>query len=555
MGKLIFSCGCQFQIDGEEDIIVEDERFVMPSGINLDIYNINENCKKTWDLLATGRTKGVFQLESHLGKDWSANIRPSNLEHLSGVVSNIRPGCLRAMSGEPPKSMTQRYSDRKNGLEQVEYLNENLKSSLESTYGVLCYQEQSTKIAAEIAGFNMQQAEMLRKSIGKKKADMMKELEKTFVDGCIKVGKVSEKQAIEIFDWIKQSQRYSFNKSHGISYGKTSYWTAYLKAHFPLQFYCSYLYGARWKQETHREVAEIVNDAKLFGVSIFPPRFKDNRDKPYIHNNFVFFGLGDVKQIGGSSLNKIQKNIAEISKNIGKSIEDWDWIDYLVCFSDSISTTANKAIISCGSLDYLNKSRSSMLYELNIWNSLTLKEKSYIIEYRKDSNILYELLKFCAKPKKEGGGCSNRNRVEMVESLCFSLKNPPHSLNDTADFISCVETEYLGISVSCSKVDSCEDAIMANASCFEVANNKCDSYIVIAVEINVVKEIKTKKGKEPGKLMAFIEASDNSGSLTNLVVFPDIYKSYSEFLKEGNTVLLRCEKNKKSIVVQKVAQI
>ena len=181
---------------------------------------IDYKCEKTWELFHEGRTKGVFQLESNLGKSWSKKLKPSNMEELSALIALIRPGCLKAISDG--KSMTQRYIDRKNGLEEVEYLDESLEEVLKPTYGVLVYQEQSMRIAQKLAGFNLREADVLRKAIGKKKADLMAEVKKDFIKGCKKIGLVSEEVAEQVFSWIEKSSSYSCNKSHAEAYGMCS---------------------------------------------------------------------------------------------------------------------------------------------------------------------------------------------------------------------------------------------------------------------------------------------------------------------------------------------
>ena len=388
MGKLIYNCGCQFPIIGTDDIIDGDaHQGQLPLGIDVDIYNIPHTCARTWNLLADGSTKGVFQLEGHLGKTWAMHIKPESLEELGALVSLIRPGCLRAMSkpyvrfhrgitlefadeetGElngqsrvildhnkhelvrhksnrkgqtqlwfpgydgtalvededmeifPAKSMTEHYKDRKHLVEAVEYLHPALEPILNTTYGVLTYQEQSMNIAVTLAGFDLQQADILRKAIGKKKADIMAKVWGDFESGCSSQGIVSKEQAQEIFGWIRESQRYSFNKSHAVCYGEGGYWTAYVKAHFPVQFYCSYLDGAQWKQDTGEEVYELVNDAKLADVEVCVPDFRDQEDIPYVKDNKIYFGIGDIKQIGNAALLKVFDKAKEARESSGKDV-------------------------------------------------------------------------------------------------------------------------------------------------------------------------------------------------------------------------------------------
>jgi DNA polymerase-3 subunit alpha len=171
---------------------------------------MNFNDEKTWDLFAQGKTKGIFQLESNLGKSWSKKLAPKNIEQLSALIAIIRPGCLK--SNLDGKSLTQHYVDRKHGKDEVVYLDPSLEDVLKSTYGVLVYQEQSMLIAQKLAGFDLKEADELRKAIGKKKADLMLKVKIKFIEGCKKVGMVNEETAKEIFGWIEKSSRYAFNK-------------------------------------------------------------------------------------------------------------------------------------------------------------------------------------------------------------------------------------------------------------------------------------------------------------------------------------------------------
>lgn len=198
--KKTLECGCSFELDDKGHII-------------LDLNNIPLTCKKTWDLISSGRTKGIFQLESPLGKVWANRLKPENIEHLSALVAILRPGCLKALSGDPPKSMTARYCDRKNRIEKIEYLHSSLDKILGDTYGVLCYQEESMLIAKELAGFSLEQADSLRKAIGHKLPEVMAKVKIEFLEGCKKTGIVDEQKAEEIFGWIQKSSRYAFNKS------------------------------------------------------------------------------------------------------------------------------------------------------------------------------------------------------------------------------------------------------------------------------------------------------------------------------------------------------
>lgn len=213
MPYLIYPCGCRFEILNSsymEDVYVEDySNHNIP--IKYDIYHLPD-CKETWNTFAKGNTKGVFQLEKGLGKSWSKKMKPEKLGDLSALVALLRPSCLNAMSGDPPKSLSQHFVDRKNGNEPTVYEIEALRPLLQDTYGIVTYQEQIILVAKELAGFTEGEADTLRRGFSKKKADIISELIGKFIDGCKKVGKVTEEEAKVIAGWISESCRYSFNK-------------------------------------------------------------------------------------------------------------------------------------------------------------------------------------------------------------------------------------------------------------------------------------------------------------------------------------------------------
>lgn len=561
MGTLIYPCGCKFNTPNRPvDEIIHADR--LDGGlplIDIDMDHLsNMDCNATWKMFGRGDTKGVFQLESYLGKTWAKKVQPTGLEDLAALVALLRPGCLKAMSGDPPKSMTQRYADRKARLEDVTYYHPALQAILDKTYGVLVYQEQAMKIAVVLAGFNEQEADVLRKAIGKKKPEIMAALEHDFVNGCLRIQLVDEVQSKEIFGWIKESQRYSFNKSHAACYGLDAYWTAFCKAHFPTQFYCAYLEGSQWKQDTQQEVYELVNDAKLNGITIAIPDFRDLQEVNYIKQNAVYFSMGNIKGIGAAALAKIQRETHETEDTLGRKVQEWNWLDFLFYLSPRISSTAIQALILVGALDNYGISRCRMLYEYQAWSKMSEKEQFWVqIEHNKASfPDLISAIKKAAKSKKEGGACHDKRRVATVTSILSTLEHPPHSLIDTADMIAWHEEQLLGAPITCHKVDSCAEASTANTTCKEIIEGK-NGYTVIAVEVSSVRELTTKKGKNPGKKMAALSLSDSSCSLDNAVAFPDVWAEHSSKLYEGNTVLIQGERDHKQggFIIKKVWQI
>ena len=204
MDKYKFDCGCEFDIVGQHP---SNPKYPL---IDWDIINTPYTCKGTWDLIASGKTKGVFQLESHLGQTWAKKVAPVNMEHLSALGAILRPGCMNSKIDD--KSLTQHYADRKNNLEVVPEYHPVVDKILEPTYGILTYQEQAMRMCVEVAKFNEQEADALRKAIGKKIAQEMAAVKRMFFEKSKECNIVNKEQAKEIFGWIESSQRYSFNK-------------------------------------------------------------------------------------------------------------------------------------------------------------------------------------------------------------------------------------------------------------------------------------------------------------------------------------------------------
>ncbi len=187
MPKWSFDCGCCFDIIGSSG---NKHKLVFSPKIE----SINLSCSKTWELISSGNTKGCFQLESRLGQMMAKKLKPENIEQLSGLISILRPGCLEAI--RDGKSVTNHYIDKKNGLESINYFHESLERSLSTTYGEMIYQEQAMSIAKDLAGFDLQEADSLRKAIGKKKPEEMAKVKQKLLDGAKKLGIVNMIQDI-----------------------------------------------------------------------------------------------------------------------------------------------------------------------------------------------------------------------------------------------------------------------------------------------------------------------------------------------------------------------
>jgi DNA polymerase III subunit alpha len=547
MEVLQFDCGCQFPKNG--------------NSIKLDIEKIPLNCKRTWQILSQGLTKGVFQLESPLGKQWCKKLKPEDMEHLAALGSILRPGCLRAVDAEGV-STTEHYCRRKNQEEPVEYYHPALKPMLERSFGCLIYQEQSMEIAKQLAGFNLQEADELRKAIGKKLADEMEKVKVKFLAGCTRLGIVNKEQAEQIFAWIQESQRYSFNKSHAVCYGINGYYSAYCKSHFPVQFFTSWLFHSSEKQDPKKEVRELINEAKLMNIDVLPPDICNLQPDFYTDGNIITFGLSNIKNIGQAIIKKLNATLKERETAAGKKLSEWSWLEFLARLGPiqqepgRLGQTAIANFISVGAMRNFGSNRTKMLDELRLWCELSRGEAMFIYEHLNEFSSLIEAVRATAKLKKEGGGCHSAEHVKKVQGIAQMLENPSSHLVDTPNWIAGTEEILLGTSVSCARIDGCDTSAI-NCTCRDYIDGryKNKGSIILGVEIQVVNEIKTRKGKNPGQKMARMVITDGTCAM-DAICWPEAYSKHSHLLEKNNTVIMQgyADRKEGTFIAQEVYQ-
>jgi DNA polymerase-3 subunit alpha len=518
-----YSCGCKFDVIGQ----TENHTHINFDPIN---HSIDLDCKKTWDLISDGNTKGCFQLESRLGRSMAKKLKPENIEQLSALISIMRPGCLEAF--REGKSVSNHFIDKKNGQESVDYYHPSLEKILQTTYGEMIYQEQAMEIARHIAGFDLQQADNLRKAIGKKKPEEMAKLKDKFIDGAISINMVNRSQAEEIFGWIEKSQRYSFNKSHAVSYAMNAYLSAYAKAHFPQIFFASYLRFAKDKVDPKAEIKELVQNANEMNIDISIPDIRNLNKLFILKNNKIYFGLTDIKGFGDSVFSKL---LALVSNNL--NLNTMSWLEILFKVLLNINSTAAKSLIKSGALTHYKKTRTSMLFEYNIASELTKKEIEFIVSHISEFNKLDQAMNNMQIHHK-----ITAKRKEIICSLMKSIILPPYSMDDSPEWISDSEEEALGCSITCSKVDM-YDITMTNCNCKEFKTTLSKDNIILCGEIETISITKTKTGKTPGAEMAFVSLSDSYGVLDSVIFFPETYKTYRNILFDHNVIVIKGKKS------------
>ena len=308
---------------------------------SFDISSIDYNDKETFRLLCEARTDGVFQLESGGMKQVLAKLEPSCLEDIIACVALYRPG---------PMDSIDSFIARKHGTEKVEYKIPELKEILDVTYGCIVYQEQVMQICRSLAGYSYAHADIVRRAMSKKKTSAMQAERESFINGCIEHG-VSKEAADEIFEEMLGFAKYAFNKSHATAYGIISYRTAYLKAHYPAEYFTALLTSVL---DNAGKVREYIADAARFGVKVLPPDINGSSERFSADGRNIRFGLLAVKNVGRNFARAVIK---------GRSAGLYSSFDDFV--SRMIECDLNKrtveSLIKCGAFDSLGVPRSALM--------------------------------------------------------------------------------------------------------------------------------------------------------------------------------------------------
>jgi DNA polymerase-3 subunit alpha len=318
-------------------------------GIEIDFDSIDLDDPRVYEMLRDGKTAGVFQFESPLGTDMLHHLAADRFDDLVATNALVRPGPLDS-------GMHQVYIRRKRGQERVSYPHPDLAEVLEPTYGVILYQEQVMRIANVLAGFTLAEADVLRKAVGKKDADLIERELKHFIERCVERG--HDRRVIEdIASQIQTFGRYGFNKSHSVAYSIISFQTAWLKACYPAEFMAALLSS---EIGDTAKVVSYINEAREMGIEVQPPSVNESGWKFTVTGDKkIRFGLGAVRHAGRSAIHSIIESREE--KGHYRSLADLcDRVDLRVCNKRVI-----ESLIAAGALDQLGGHRAQLAAALD----------------------------------------------------------------------------------------------------------------------------------------------------------------------------------------------
>jgi DNA polymerase-3 subunit alpha len=281
---------------GLRTLTVIDDALILlrQQGEDFDLDRVPLDDPEVYRLFCEGRTNGIFQFESRGMKDLLRRAQPSKFEDLAAFNALYRPGTLTS-------GMVEQYIQRKRGDTRVSYVLPQTRPILEETYGVIVYQEQVMQIAVEVAGFTMAQADVLRKAMGKKKAEVMEEQKERFLDGAEARG-VDRRKAQALWDYIEPFAGYGFNKSHSVAYAMLAYKTAYLKAHYPVAFMAAMLNSELSSSDA---VAKYIRECHAMAIELLPPDVNESGWSFTVVGGAIRFGLGAVKGVGEGAIEAV----------------------------------------------------------------------------------------------------------------------------------------------------------------------------------------------------------------------------------------------------------
>jgi len=476
--------------------IIEDtiSRIYKVQDKKINIENIPLDDKATYRLLRKGETIGVFQLESQGMQRYLKQLKPTALEDIIAMVALYRPGPIQFI----PDYIAGKYKKKK-----VEYLHSKLKPILEKTYGQCIYQEQVMKIAQELAGFTLSEADVLRKAIGKKIKTLLMSLKEKFIEGAKNNG-IREDIAQQIWHWIEPFARYSFNKSHATCYATIAYQTAYLKAHFPVEFMASLLTSEKADVE---RIGFLIGECKKMGIEVLPPDINESLKNFTVvpRENKIRFGLLAIKNVG----HNVVEAIVQERKTSGPYLSIDDFVTRVN--SKDLNKKSMESLIKAGAFDKLAE-RNQLLFNLESlleWSRETQRTKA------NGQRGLFDALSSDQIYRKPDIKLASTNPASKTEKLSW-------------------EKELLGLYVSSHPLHDFQKVLEKKSLAIsKLSSALINHQVKIGGIISKIKKIITRTGRP----MLFLNLEDLTDKI-EVVVFPGIIERNPTAFQENKIVLV-----------------
>ncbi|MFQ6104560.1 MAG: DNA polymerase III subunit alpha, partial [Candidatus Glassbacteria bacterium] len=470
---------------------------------HITVEEIPFDDKKVLKLLGEGQTAGVFQFEGNVPTEVLKKMKPDCFEDLIAVNALIRPGALNS-------GMTDEYILRKHGKAKVEYPHPIIEPVLKDTYGVILYQEQVMSIANMMAGFSMGQADILRRAMGKKMPEEMAAQREDFVKGAVLRG-IRKEDASRVFDLMHHFSGYGFNKSHSTAYTMLSYYTAYLKAHYPKEFMAALLTSEMGNTE---KIVFYLSECREMGIDILPPDVNESDFQFTVVPEGIRFGLGAIKNVGRAAI----ESIIEVREKAGR-------FKGLLDFCENVDLRLNNKrvieyLIMAGAMDSLEGHRAQLLKGL---------ESALSVAQRKSEDRRRGQISLFDSGARPGG----------EELIKFTL---PETKPWTAKQKLAKERELVGFYISGHPLEKYRPILSyyANADTQSIKSLPQNREVRLGGIVTGVKRLIDRKGKE----MAFVALEDYSG-MVEVIFFNDAYSSSSDMLQIDSVLMVKGKTSKR----------
>lgn len=472
-------------------------------GHKIDLTHLHLDDKKTFDMLARGETMGVFQLGGTGMTKWLKELKPNRIEDIMVMIALFRPG---------PMANIPEYIARKNKKSKVTFFHPKMKEILEKSYGLLVYQEDVLFTALILAGYNWETVDKLRNAIGKKIPTEMAKQHEIFIKGCQENSGLSKEEAEKIWDLFVPFQGYGFNKAHAASYGIVSYQTAYLKAHYPVEYMTALLTA---ESNDTDKVVEGINECRRMGIVVLPPDINNSKagfsiepNEKSLENKSIRFGLNAVKNVGDAALQEIFKG----RKEAGKFTSFCGF--YLRVNGQKVNRKVLESLIKAGAMDAFGK-RSALLAALD----LNRQKCDLIIKQKSQGQ---------ASLFGESSGAQTTVPKDELPTIDEFSKNDLMSL----------EKNLLGFYLTENPLSTKLALLSIEADCcigeIDQDNLTPQQRIKVGGIITSLRVVMTKKSNSE---MAFATLEDGTGKI-ELVIFPKIYSQFKNTWEKDHVVLV-----------------
>ncbi|MBT4937336.1 DNA polymerase III subunit alpha, partial [Candidatus Peregrinibacteria bacterium] len=450
--------------------------------IDVDINDLPFDDKKTFELLAKGQTMGMFQLGGSGMTRYLVELKPTKVTDIMAMVALFRPGPMEAIP---------EFIERKHNPEKIEYLDPRMKKFLEDSYGIITYQDDILYISIEIAGYNWEEADKLRKAMGKKIPAEMAAQKDKFLKGCVEHGNLSPEKADTLWKLIEPFAAYGFGRAHAASYGIVAFQTAYMKAHFPAEFMAALMSA---EADDMEKISHAVDECESMGIKVLPPDVNESfADFTVVNDETIRFGLSAIKNIGSHIVEEI---ILERKKD-GKFSDISSFLERVK--DKDLNKKSIDSFTKSGSLDSLGKRHT--LFQ-NIEKLIAFAKESHLASSRNQSSLF--------------GDASGK-------SAKLQLDEAPEDDEQSLHW----EKELLGLYISGHPLDKYKKALSSGSRQIDSLKPGIGKITIFAL-IKEAKEITTKKGD----LMSFMTLEDLTGTI-EAIVFPKTYKDIKEMIQSG----------------------